>query len=538
MQKPVTALYILQEMHYNNIMVRQKTSILAMIIFMLIVATGYAQVNQEELQQDLPNVVFINFEGPHTRLDTWEQIRQIGVVLGQEIGTGINNMAAEQRRGHSFVLRTGILNRYFVIHSSGGGEEGKLDADIFGFGVDVAVDHIRNVRLILQGYLQAAYNYSARDAALLAHYITVYNAVFRGNWDYFTSRFQSQVIENLVRERAGISIRYDEWPGRTMMLIPLGRGGGALSAIDTTAITGREVIEELRREDDRGVPLRQQMVDLMEREADQAERLAQAERQEILQEERAIAQERQEIAQERQAVQEAEEAGIITPAEAQQAQQELDRREDAVEERVQAVEQRREEAENLEEFAEQKREEARQERQEIALDQQAIIVQEMTGGVFGITIERDSPTTKGRIIRIDTAGRELRRSPLNTVHVQTLAFVGGRILAVAGEATGRGAVRLVEINQTNLEMARQGEDDIKTGSLLWVNGNDLYAITVDLANNNSYIGRFNTNLVLQARSDVRVHPKASISIQQGRLLTQHPDGSVLMLNPADLTEIR
>jgi hypothetical protein len=307
----------------------------------------------------------------------------------------------------------------------------------------------------------------------------------------------------------------------------------------------------MRREDDQGVPQRQQLVDLMEREAEQAERQAQVERQEIRQEERQIteerretAQERQQITEERQRIEEERQAGVITQEEAITQQQELDRRDEVVQQREQetarreeVVEQRRDEAQRLEDFAEQRTEQAQQHREEIARDQQAVIVQETTGGVFGVTIERTTPVAMGRILRLNPAnGRELRRSPLDTVHVRTVTIVGGRMLAIAGEARGQGAVRLIEINQTNLEMAKQGDDNIRAGSLLWVNGNDLYAITTE--GNNNFLGRFNTNLELQARSAIQVHPEAAVTIQQGRLLTQRQDGSPLTLNPADLTEVR
>jgi len=530
-------------------------AIIAAFILIGVTFTGYSQVNRDELQ-DLPPVVFINYEGPHARVDTREAIRQIGVVIGRQVSerergmaSSMESMTLEQRRAHSYRFEIGALNRYFVIHCVSGPENGKLDADIFGLGVDAGVDHIRNLRVIIQGYLQAAYDYSERDAALLAEYITIYNAVYRGNWDYFQSRYKNLVMQNLTRERAGLSIRYDEWPGRTLIVIPLGHGG--LSSIDTAAISDSRVIEEMRREDDQGVPQRQGLVDLMEREADEAERQAQTERQIIREEERQVtqeraetAQERQQIEQERRQVQEARDAGRITQGEARQQQQELNRREETVQQREQEttrreenIEQRREEAQRLEEFAEQRTEQAQQHRQEIARDQQAVIVQETTGGVFGVTIERTNPVAMGRIVRLNPAnGRELRRSPLDTTHVRTITFIGGRIIAIAGEARGQGAVRLIEINQNNLEMAKQGDVDIRMGSLLWVNGSDLYAITAE--GNNCFLGRFNTNLDLQAKSAVQIHPDASITIQQGRLLTQRPDGSPLALNPADLSEVR
>ncbi|MCL2243368.1 MAG: hypothetical protein FWC03_02740 [Treponema sp.] len=539
--------------------------ILAVMVLAGTAAAGYAQVNQDELQQDLPPVVFINYEGPHVRIDTREQIRQIGVVLGNqipEINLGASSVSGgftdQERAQYSSIIQAGARNRYFVIHCLTGNRDGKIDADIFGLGVDVGVDHIRNLRTIIQGYLQAAYNYSERDASLLAQYITIYNAVYRGNWDYFSNRYAQMVLDNLISDRTGLSIRYDEWPGRTLMLIPIGYGG--LSSVDTSVITDSLVIEELRREEDRGIPLRMEIVELKEREAEEAEQAAQAEREAIRQEEREIAeermeaaQERQEIQQERQQVQQEQQAGTITPEQARETEQELDRREQAVEQREQeierreeVVEQRREEAQRLEEFAQEKAEEAQQDREEIARDQQEGIINQNIArtesvpesGIIGVTIERQSPTILGRLILSTASGRELRRSASASIHVRTITFTGGRIIAIAGENTGSSTVRLVEIDQNNLEILRQGNDDIMTGSLIWVNTGDLYAITVNSGDNSCYLGRFDANLTLQAKSSVRVHPNASVLVQQGYLMTQRDNGSVLLLNPANLTESR
>jgi multidrug efflux pump subunit AcrA (membrane-fusion protein) len=532
-------------------------TLLAIFILTGISTAVFAQVDQDELK-DLPPVVFINYEGPHTRIDTREEIRQIGVVVGQSISNSerglaptLAAMSAESRREYSYRFNAGATNRYFVIHSVSGPEDNKINADIFGLGVDAGVDHIRNLRWIIQGYLQAAYDYNVSDAALLAEYITIYNAVYRGNWDYFLRRYKTPVISNLTRERTGLSIRYDEWPGRTLIVIPLGIGG--LSAIDTSTISDSRVIEEMRQQDDQGVPQRQDMVDLKEREADEAERRAQAERDaarqqetQVAQERQQVAQERQDIEQERQQTQEDLSAGRITQQEARRAQEELDRREEKVQQREseldkqdEAITQRLDDAQRLQEFAEQKTDEAQQDRQGIVTDQLGAIATEDTGGIYGVTIEKLDPATMGRIVRFNpTNGRELRRSPLNVIHSRSVTFIGGRIIAIAGENTGSGAVRLVEINQNSLEMAKQGDDDIKSGSLLWVNGNDLYAITINLTDSKCYLGRFDTNLLLQAKSAVTVHQEASVTIQQGRLLTQREDGSVLILNPADLTEMR
>ena len=497
-----------------------------------------AQVDQAELS-DLGPVEFINYEGPYSRIETRAQIRSIGYALGLNVKGG--------------AARDGATGRYFVIHSVSAPDGLKLDADILGLGVDVGVDHIRNLRLIIQGYLEAAYDYTERDAALLAEYITVYNAVYRGDMDYFGSRYKKPVMDNLTPEKAGLALRYDEWPGQTLMLIPLGTGmGGPLSTVDTSSVTDTRVTESLRQEPDASLEQRKEMVDLKEREAEEAGQQAAIQREAIRQEEERIAQEREEavqqqqeareeqqqIARERQqpgadqqALDERERIADEQAREARQQQEELDRQQ-------QAVEEQKREAERQEAFSEQKATEAQQERQQIAEDQQSMIsgepAQDQASGVLGVSITIPA-TSMGRLVRLDAeTGRETKVSPLNTVNTRTVTQINNRIFAIAGEARGAGAVRLVEINSSTLEMQKQGDDDITINSLLWVNGQDLYAITG--SGTDLYLARFNTDLVLQAKSAITVHMFASVFFSDSYVITQRADGSAVLLNSRDLSE--
>ena len=513
------------------------------VLFLFLVLTvsagiGYAQVDQGELEQDLPPVTFINYEGPHARIETREQIRQIGAGLGRAIRSGAE--------------RAGASNRYFVIHSVSSPDGRKLDADIFGLGVDTGVDHIRNLRTIIQGYLQEAYGYTVSDAAILAEYVTIYNAVYRGDWNYFSGKYKTPVIEHLTPEQAGLSIRFDEWPGRTLMIIPLGIGG--LSAIDTSAISDGRVVEEMRKEDDMGVEQRRDMVDLKEREAAEAEQKAAAERETVRREEQRIAEERQRLDQERQRVDEERQEIAEERQQSQDdaaAQEDLDRREEETDRKTEELDQRegeldqqaealdmhREEAKKQEEFAEQKTAEARQDRESIAQDQQQLIDQgEPPQGLIGAKLAYPEAVL-GQLVSINPAtGRTIKTSALDTVHVRTITFINGKALAIAGENRGNGAVRFIEIDGRTLEMVKQGDDDMHPGSLVWINGSDLFAITVNLADGSLNLGRFNTELILQAKSKTTIHPNATVSIQQGSLLTQRADGSAVLLNPADLSE--
>ena len=567
------------------------------IIFMITGSVINAQVYEPELE-NLGPVEFINYEGPHTRIETRAQIRSIGYSLGIMI-----------RNGQSYA---GGAGRYFVIHSESGADGSKLDADIFGLGVDVGVDHVRNLRLIIQGYLEAAYSYSERDAALLAEYITIYNAVHRGDHRYFDSRYKKAVMDNITPERAGLSIRYDEWPGRTLMVIPLGpSSAGPLSSVSTTPLTEPQITDQLRQQPDMGIDTRRDMVDLMERQSEEAAQQAQIQREAIIQDEQRLAEERrrseeqqqqaaeqqrqaqeqqrqaqeqQRQADEQQRQAQAEQERIARERQEEEAdqraldqrQQEAERLErEAEEQRQQAeeqqrqaeeqqrqaeeqqrqaeerqreleqqqreVEERRQEAEQIDQYSEQKADEAQQERREIAGDQQAVIDQEdlrplPTTGILGATILSQN-SSLGRIVKINPDnGQEVRRSALNSINARSITILDGRLFAIAGEARGDGAIRLIEINTDTLEMLKQGDDDISPQSLIWVNGNDLYAITS--SGSNFYLTRFDTELVRQARSSMTVHPFASVNFGDGFLVTQRADGTAVLLNIRELTEKR
>ncbi|MDR3166762.1 MAG: hypothetical protein LBT93_02365 [Treponema sp.] len=521
--------------------------ILTGIFFLCPSLPGALEVDRDELAQNQAPVVFLNYEGPHARIETLEQIRAIGYSLGLAVSSGAE--------------RPGQGNRYFVIHALSGAEGNKLDADIFGFGVDVGVDHIRNLRLIIQGFLEGAYAYSFRDAALLAEYVTVYNAIYRGNWDYFIGRYKTPVMGNLSRERVGLSIRFDEWPGQTLMVIPLRLGvSGSLSAVDTTSLGDSRVIDEMRKDEDRNIDQRKDMVDLKEREAAEAEQRAALQREAIAEEEARIARERAEleaeqnaIARERQQTRENEAAG--------RTNNDLDTREAAAAEREEELRKREEdladqraEAQRTEEFAEQKIAEAQEEREGIARDQQELITGEreqngrtgagasqnagapspQAAGIIGIRIIAPS-SPLGQLVRLNpVSGEVIGRSTLNTINARTLTLLGGKIIAIAGEEQGNRAIRLVEINPETLEMNKEGADDIHRDSLLWVNGNEFYAITP--SGGNLYLGRFNTDLNRQALSSVPVHPYATVNFQGNLVSTQRADGSALILNIRDLSE--
>ncbi|HCM26813.1 MAG: hypothetical protein A2Z99_17710 [Treponema sp. GWB1_62_6] len=520
------------------------------------------EVDRAELESSRnSSIVFISYEGPHARIESREDIRGIGVALGTAIRAG--------------AVRAGSADRYFAVHSVAQPANSKLDADIVGLGVDAGVDHIRNLRLILQGYLEAAYGYTAADAALLAEFTTVYNAVRRGDWEYFASRYKDGVLSGLQKEKAGLSVRFDEWPGRALIVIPLGEARpGSLSAIDTSPLTEKKVIDELRKDDSKGVEVRRDMVDLKEREADAAKQTADLKREAIADEEAKIAAEKTALAAEKDRIAAEEEkasaakataaAGPGTAGKAETgtdagaagtakseaaapssvpdttaAKTAVAEKEAEIAKREAAVQEARAEASESEALAAKKTAEAKAERTDIAKDQQASIAAETAAAadqrIKGIAALRmvapDSPLA--RLVLVDPAtGRELKASVLDTIRSRAVAFFADRIIAVAGSASGTGAVRLVSLDPVTLEMTGQGENDVYAESPLWASGEDLFALVP--SGSTLAFARFDLQLARKAISPMGVHPFASPTFAEGAVAIQGIDGAVLILNAGDL----
>lgn len=531
--------------------------------FSLLLASAAAalEVDRAELEKGgMERIVFINYEGPHARIDSAEDILGIGIELGRAVRNG--------------AARAGDARRYYAIHSISPASDGAaLDADVIGLGVDAGVDHIRNLRLILRGFLQAAYDYSSKDAALLAEFASVYNAVHRGDWNYYATRYKTEVAASLAKEKVGLSVRFDEWPGRAMIVIPLSQGAkaGSISAVDTTPLTEKKVVDELRKKEDLGIESRKEMVDLKEREAAEAKQKAELAREAIVDEEKKIAEEKAaiqeekallaaardelrkeeeaaekqtapEAAGERAATETAQAAAEKSAAETALAEKEaaVAEKEKEVAEKEAALDEKKEEAAKSEALAEKKETEAVAERADIAKDQQEQIKKEDAavvqpkGELSLKMVSSDGPFA--RFVLLDLAtGKELKASALDTVRSRSVAEAAGRLVAVAGRTGGNAAVRLVLVDKTSLEMISQGEDDIHPDSPVWVNGENLYALSV--VSGSIKLDSFGADLKRKAQSAATLHPYAALRFAPGTVLTQGADGSPLMLKDTDLSTI-
>ncbi|HPS57393.1 MAG TPA: P83/100 family protein [Spirochaetota bacterium] len=197
------------------------------------------EVDVDEISSS-KKIDFINYEGRGGKFETVDQILSIGYQLAYMASRGSYN---ERFRYHM---------KYSVVRVDGAGDKSKYSADILFIDKDARVDHIKNVRRIISSYLEQLYNYTPEQARALALYVTYYNAIHRGDMGYFESRYREKVLDYITEKNAGIAIRYDQWPGKTALVIPLTTESkrGKIGTIDPFEISDEKVKKEIKKEKD------------------------------------------------------------------------------------------------------------------------------------------------------------------------------------------------------------------------------------------------------------------------------------------------
>ncbi|MBQ7613040.1 MAG: hypothetical protein IJU92_08215 [Spirochaetaceae bacterium] len=490
------------------------------------------EVDEDEIRTSGGSIEFINYSGTHTQIDTIEQIRGIGTQLGGAATTG----------------RAGEQGRYYVMHIVDPNDTKGFDADILIIGERAAVDHINNLRLILAGYLQGAYGYSANDASTIAHFVTIYNAVHRGDMAYFTSKYKTAVTTNLTSDKVGLSTRYDEWPGKTQIVIPLSdpRFAGTISSVDTTTITDKDVIDKVKQEDDKDIDAREQMIDLKERESDEAAKRAEEAQKEAAQKQKEAEQKQKEAEQKQKEADAAQKAGDTETAE--QKQKEADAAKAEADAAKAEADKKKDDAAAEQKLSDKKDKEAQDERKDVAADTQKIIEEKadekkaasdaaIASSVPGYGLKVvDTSKLLSELVLLDLkTAKELKTSAVKTIHGRCLLDSKGRLMAIAGTTEGGSVITLVLFDPKSLEVIKQGDDNIASESVLVQNESDYYAVIDE--GGKYYIGRFDGELKLQAKSSLQVLPYSPITIVDEGIMVQATDNTLRLIGLKDLINV-
>ena len=575
-------------------------------LFFVTAGVNALEVNRNELQSAgaADTIVFRNYSGPHSVINTIEQIRQIGSGLGESV-------KGNTQKAGTF----GSSNRYQVIHAVDPSVKEKMDADIIIIGKDATVDHITNLRRIISAYLSTAYGYSNKDADTIATFVTVYNAVYRGNLDYFKPKYKDVVINNLSSSIVGLSTNYQDWPGKTQIIIPLYDLNGGLSTVDTSLISDKEVVKSMQGEEDKGIDARKDMVDIKEREADNAQEKADdaqakadAEKAKLAEEQKKQAEADKKAAEAKAAAEkakadaekakaDAEKAKADAAAaqkaaddakknakqnpndaeaqknaadaqkeadqakkdaasaqneatsaqkeadsaqkEAASAQKEADSQVQKTEAQAESASQAQTSADNAQNAADQKRNEAQEERTSIAKDQQELIAESSKNQdenvMYGLKNIDDAGVASGLVKMNTQDGTVIKESPVTVIRGRTAYEDGENFIAIAGTNFGNGAVRLVQIDKKNLEIAAESKEILAETSVLIEKDGSYYCVIKE--GSNHYIGKYNGNVENLLRSTVTVNAATPITITSKGILVNDSNDTPIILNPKDLSSI-
>jgi hypothetical protein len=490
-----------------------KKALISILVFISVLGLYAQDVAEQELRSVDREIVFVNYEGPYDRIDTADEIKGLGWYLASVI--------AQNKERASFLLK------YSVTRAVDPKEEGKFDSDIFSIDRDAKVDHIDNVRRILAGYLEGAFDYTAEDARTLARFTTIYNAVYRGDVEYFSEKYKAAVMFYLSAQNAGLSTKYFEWPGATKMLIPLTveAGKGVLGSLSTTELTEEKVIEEMRQQEDMGLEDRKDMVELKEREVE--------EQMDQLDEQKADLQEaEEELAESREDLEKA------------RTQEEKERQEREVAEREREVREREAAVADTEARIATKEEEIAEEREQIIADERAQDQRPRRSqeGAFVFSDQlyylKSRPragdgTVTGTLHILDPVAVDVQTtSPVSHIRGRTFYFFKNAILVVGHESSASSPARLMLLEPLTLKETTRSWEEIYPESYILLQANSIYAVFV--SGGEHRLGRFDEALQLISQSEEAVDKDSAFFLFGDKVYINSAGRDILVLNRDDL----
>lgn len=475
-------------------------------IFTALIAFAAAhaiEVNEGELKAtntETEAIQFENYVGPHSVIESASSITEIGASLGRRVAENPDENAVYDPSG-----------KYTLIHAVNADDSGKLDADIFVLNETAGVDHIRNLRRILTGFLESAYNYSHEDAETIALFVTVYNAVYRGEMATFTEKYKDSVVNLLDLEKIGLSTHWKEWAGKTQLVIPLGtfREDGTIS-VDTSTISDEKVIEALRKEDDKAVEQREKLNTIKEKESTDAAQKAKNAQKDATQKRN-----------------EGNKQGAATSAKTATEQQQIaDRKRTEVQDEQKDIEHDKKALEKT----------------DTAVDESNYLV-----GLFSADGKGSAYTlvtvdgATGTVVR-EAAVKQIRRDVVYAVHDIALTTADGEAktfdelyLAICGENSGKSAVRLCLIDSRALEIQKESEETLSEHSPLVPTANGYCVIIVQ--DGKHYAAIYDKTLTLKHKSAVSVSPATPFNQLPQGILVSDSDGTPHLLKTDDLSTI-
>ncbi len=523
-------------------------------------------------------VVFINYQGAYKKTDSLQDIENIGKSLARNS----NNTG---------MIRFGM--KYSLINAISEDEPEKFSATIFSIDKKAKVGHIDIIRKILSAYLQERYGYSKQHSKAIALFLTYYNAIYRGNIDYFSSEYKSIVIKYITKSNAGISTKYYEWPGATKMLIPLTQQPqmGKLDSILIDVISDKKIIQEIRK-DDKNIQARKDMADIKEKILKQEKDNLEKSKRDVIQETVTLDKNKKYIEQKKEELQQTEKE--ISKLKEEIKKEPSPEKQKVIQKDIETKEQQREkEKEDIkkqeqeiakkeseifdkkikflkkEKLLTEKEKALEKEKEEITADEiektpkiEKELVKKLEKKEKELDEREDKLRSKeldqniyadklyylkikeylqdghynNEMIMIDPASRKiLFKSPEKNICGSRYDIFSGGVAVITHKGSHTIGHRLTLLDKNTLVPLIHGGDNIFWRSFIIIKDGFIYAIVIE--NSKFYLGRFDTKLKMVSKSSEEINENTFISFWDNFIYINRVDKTIIVLDKETLTLI-
>ena len=133
-------------------------------------------------------------------------------------------------------------------------------------------------------------------------------------------------------------------------------------------------------------------------------------------------------------------------------------------------------------------------------------------------------------------GALVKTSPINVIRERELIPVENGFVAIAGEEGENHTIRLVLIDNVDLEIQKESEDVVSPQSVLVYNGGSFYVVVKEGIS--WVVAKYSANLERQLKSKESVDMATPITVGENGICVTNEKGEVLVLRFTDLNAVK
>lgn len=460
----------------------------------------------------------------------------------------------------------------------------RYGADVIALGPETNFGHILAIQRVIAGYLERAFEYKPEQADTISLFIIYYNAGIRSRPELIEKSFSDAVIAKLDAKMAGIDRSYKNWPGKTMILIPLRKN---VVRPDKADIDREEIKKETEdnkdikkdekdaldrveaertKEDQAKLDQKESELDIKKEQIDQQKKELEKKEQEITneivdtgkrleelrkdpvknaveikkeeQKQQELEKKQEEVKKQQEEIKKQEEAIEQEKKEVQEQKTDTPSRQEEKKEQATSTtdttkteEQRKEEVKKEETIADLQKEKEELQKEKEELQKEIEKKEEVSENVVleKILFMRVQSSEKGHYSNelwyIDTNKDDtLFRSPFTKICSRDFVVVpdqGVMVAGYAGESHEQSEHFLVLLDRENLEFKKQSNESVFWNTPMILRDGKIYAI--ESFNGQYYLSRFNPDLTLDTRSSEGMSPHSEITFFKDKIYVTGQD---------------